>query len=68
MSSNFFNTLRIDFFFSNWAPIYVLCLKEFWENYLKLCGSCAFQHNFHIRKLGEIKAFYTVPVYDELFS
>ena len=26
----------------------------------KLCENCAFPQNFHIRKLGEIRAFYAV--------
>ena len=29
-------------------------------NLWKLCGNCAFPQNFHIKKLGEITAFYAV--------
>ena len=33
---------------------------EFWVINPKFCGSCAFQYNFHTRKLGEITVFYMV--------
>ena len=32
-------------------------------NHPKLCGNCAFQPNFHTRKLGEILVFYAVVLH-----
>ena len=33
---------------------------EFWVILPKLCGNFAFPQNFHIRKIGEITAFYAI--------
>ena len=32
----------------------------------KLCGNCAFLHNFHTKKLGKIAVFYVVIISSQL--
>ena len=43
----------------------VTVFAQFWANYPKVCGNCAFSQNFHARKLGEIMVFSAAKVFKD---
>ena len=49
--------------------MWIFCEKaQFLQNRPKLCNTCVFPHNFHIRKLGEILVLYTVDILVDCFN